>query len=302
MKERKLVSGNSYQVVDRLKKQMPEDAKLNYVTVFFENANFLITKYRPLSNAVYLVLEMEDGTEFHIEGANCGYGGSGPHATLGILRIFGIEGSYIERLVFQNDAVRFRVEDGRVVLGTVDTAFLFFPQIRLVYEDDSFRNKVQTDRSVDINLEKCKLMFYNPQRNNFVGFLNLLNYMEDMQFEYYIGSDSPLEGGIRFSEINDERFHRIDKPDINGIEQVNLLLTGSNFSVACWIDKNDEWAVIESIYIALTGRRLFSGYDPAESFWKLILEKIRFRKSGEEKYGKINIDEKKLNWRKRWGR
>ena len=92
----------------------------------------------------------------------------------------------------------------------------------------------------------------------------------------------------------------MDKPDIKGIEQVNLLLTGSNFSVACWIDKNDEWLVIESIYLALTGRKLFSGFDLAVPFWEFIIEKFRFRRNGGiEKYGKINIEKKRLNWRMR---
>ncbi len=300
MRKRELIAGNSYQAAERLEKRLSECAKLKYVTVFFENANFLITKYKPLSNAVYLILELEDGTELHMEGANCGYGGSGPHETLRILKIFGIEGSYIEQLIFQNDAVRFQVEGERVLVGTVDTAFLFFPRIRLVHADNSFRYKIQTDLSVDINLEKGKLMFYNPQRTNFMGFLNLLSYMEDMEFEYYIGTDSPLEGGIRLKEIDDFRFYGMDKPDIKGIEQVNLLLTGSNFSVACWIDKNDEWLVIESIYLALTGRKLFSGFDLAVPFWEFIIEKFRFRRNGGiEKYGKINIEKKRLNWRMR---
>ena len=47
--------------------------------------------------------------------------------TLRILKIFGMQGSYIEQLIFQNDAVRFQVEGERVLVGTVDTAFLFFP-------------------------------------------------------------------------------------------------------------------------------------------------------------------------------
>ena len=87
--------------------------------------------------------------------------------------------------------------------------------------------------------------------------------MEDMEFEYYIGTDSPLEGGIHVSKEIDRvfRFYGMDKPDIKGIEQVNLLLTGSNFSVACWIDKNDEWLVIEKYCILrLLGRKLFSGF------------------------------------------
>ena len=61
--DRILIEGDSRQALKRLQVMKENSWKLNYAAVFFDNANFLITKYHPLSEGVHLILELEDETE-----------------------------------------------------------------------------------------------------------------------------------------------------------------------------------------------------------------------------------------------
>lgn len=294
-----LISGNSNKAVNEIKERISQVSDLKYVAVFFENANFLVTKYRPLSNGVCMILELEDQTELHIEGANCGYGGGGPHATLKILRMFGLEENYLERLVFENDAVQFCVNDKKIVTRSINTTYLFYPKIRETSADKSMRNKIRIDRNVDVDLRNAKVMIYNPHRSCFKGMLNLLGYMDDIEFEYYLGSNSSLEGGLHLEKkFNSALYNGIDKPDLKGIEHVNLVLKGENLKVICWIDRADEKAVIESIYLSLTGERLFENRDDWKkdiSVWDMCKRIIKsFKKRPQEIYGKKEIISKQL--------
>ena len=86
-----------------------------------------------------------------------------------------------------------------------------------------------------------------------------------------------------------------DKLNITGIEHVNLLLEGSNFRVVCFIDRACENEVIEAVYLALTGKRLF-GSDSIEQV--IIKKKLKIKnllvvwcKDVKEKYDSINIQD-----------
>ena len=283
-----LISGNPYEAIAGVKEKVSDTACLKRVTVFFDNANFLITKYQPLTNAVFLILEMEDGTEVHIESANCGYVGGGPHATVSILEIFGLKD--VERLVENYDALRFEVSDKKIVKGTINTSYLFFPAIRRDERDRAFLNKIRTGRNVDVDLENRKVMFYNPQRNCWNGFLNMLSYMENIIFEYYIGLRSPLEDGICMDADMKAYMSRLRGTDVDGLKHVNLVLSGSNFSASCFIDSRDEIAAIEAVYMSLTGKRLFKALDTEYSYidyFRKIIDKMK--KHQQEYYGKEKI-------------
>lgn len=294
--EKILISGSSNIVVKEIEARISELANIKYVTVFFENENFLITKYRPLSNGVCLIIELDDRTELHIEGGNCGYGGGGPHATLNILRLFGLQETYLEELIFGNDAVRFSVEDHQIITSTIDTSYLFYPGIRETDKDKSMRNKIRTDENVDVDLEKAKIMIYNPQRNCWNGMLNLLSYMDDIEFEYYIGSYSPLEGGLYLGKnFNGALQGRCNRPDMKGVEHVNLVLQGAGFKVICLIDRMDEREVIESVYLSLTGKRLFGDGESDFSMGSVCRRLVKSLKGQpKELYDKMHIVNKRL--------
>lgn len=118
-----------------------------------------------------------------------------------------------------------------------------------------------------------------------------------MEMEYYIGDNSPLECGLYLEkEFLADLHTEHDEMDITGIEHVNLLLEASNFRVVCFIDRACENEVIEAVYLALTGKRLF-GSDSIEQ--KVIIKKkfkiknlfVVWCKDVKEKYDRINIQD-----------
>lgn len=200
------------------------------------------------------------------------------------------------RLIFYNDAVSFGVLEGCILYHTIDTSYLFYPLVRYSENEKRLCNKILEDRNVSVKIVDREVQIYNPQRRCWKGFLKLLSYMEHIEMEYYIGDNSPLEGGLYLGKVffADSRIG-YDKLDITGIEHVNLLLEGSNFRVVCFIDRACENEVIESVYLALTGKRLF-GSDSIEQV--IIKKKLKIKnllvvwcKDVKEKYDSINIQD-----------
>lgn len=300
-REKKLISGNSSQAITGMEREIIHGVCLKRVAVFFENANFLITKYQPLSNAVCLILEMQDGTEFHIEGGNCGYGGMGPHATLAILEMCGISGAYVDELIFNYQAVQFEVKGKAILKNTVDTSYLFYNAIPGYEEDRQFLNKIEKGRSIDVSLEQRKVVIYNPHRTCWNGMLNLLSYMENIEFEYYIGTNSPLEDGIWMDKDLKRKISAMGMVDLKGVKHVNLTMAGTNFSIVCWIDREDERAVIEAVYLSLTGKALFESQKTGNSFWKCCKQIIKlWKERDKEQHERINVQKKNLRGGRRW--
>lgn len=288
-----LISGSTDEVMWQMRELKKEEWKLKQVTVFFDNSNFLITKYKPENNGVHLILEMEDHTEIHVESANCGYAGSGPNATVSVLEMFGLNRREVEDLIFNHDAVSFQVKHGMIQKNTIDIWWIFFPSIRYSQEEKSLINKIEDDRNVSVDLEKGKVLLYNPQRTCWNGFLNLLSYMEDIEMEYYLGDDSPLEGGLYLGKGFDKELRLgAYNRDIRGIEHVNLVVSGSNFSVVCLIDRACEMQVIEATYLALTGQRLFDNvFGNGSGRRTKVKELLRlFKGEDREVYKKITIN------------
>lgn len=225
-----LIKGSTMDILEEIREMKKEDQHLKSVTVFFDNANILITPYKLLSNGVHLILELENGVEIQIESANCGYYGAGPNATVEILGMFGLKEEETEVLIFYHDAVKFQVENDRILYKTLDTEYLFYSGSRPNEADEKLKNRIKENKSSVVDVKNGEVILYNPQRNCWNGFLCLLSYMKDMEMEYYIGSHSPIEGGLYVKENLENRFYwNTDRPDTEGIEHVNLVLSGSNF-------------------------------------------------------------------------
>lgn len=252
--EKVLITGSSYKVERQVDALKEECGKLEHVTIFFDNYNFIIKKYRLLSNNVHMILEFEK-KEIQIESANCGYGGAGPSAAVSVLKMFGLDEKKLEELIHHYDAVDFKVSGEEIY--DIDTYFLFYSRKPRNVDSKSLRSKIEHNRNVSVDLEKRKILIYNPQRTCWSGFINLINYMDNVQMEYYIGERSTLEGGLYLGRDSIRVIQNgSNEPDMKGIEHVNLCLHGDNFDISCLIDRECEVQVIESTYLALTGKEL----------------------------------------------
>lgn len=268
-----------------------ECGKLRHVSVFFERRNFIIKNYHVLSGYVHMILEF-DKKEVQIESANCGYYGAGPIASVEVLAMLGLNKEMMEFLIYKNHALDFDV-DGQNPYN-IDTSSLFYSSVEPNKGNTSIKNRIECNQNISIDMERRKIRIYNPQRTCWRGFLNLLSYMENIRMEYYIGLNNPLEGGLYIGKGFDRELRlAVDKPDIRGTDHVNLCLFGSNFSVVCLIDKEDEVPVIEATYLALTGTRLFTDEKyPLYLHKKLSIgEVVRILKNkNQEFYDRIEIE------------
>ena len=295
-----LLDGSSNKVFRKFREVKEEYHNLIRVTVFFENANFFMTDYHPLSNGVYLILEFEDGEQLHIEGANCGYRGEGPNTTVDILVEIGLDRAEVEELVFVHDALRFSVSDNEIVRETIDTSYIFYTRTRYMENDKSMKNKIIVSDNVSIDLENSKVTFYNPQRECFKGFMNLLSYLEKPMMEYYIGENSPLEDYLYLDKDILRRMRRNFKTrDIENIDHVNLMICGLNFRVVCFIDRDYEIQVIDAVHLILNGKGLFETerYNLLPKKRWDIKDIFKKEKSSEGIEGVVEVDEDRLKGR-----
>lgn len=224
-------ASSSYEAAEKAEKYFSECGKIRHVTIFLDNSNFLITKYEVLSAWVHMVLEFDD-LEMQVEALNCGYVGAGPNCAIRLLKRLGLPEMQITQLIHENQAISFGVLGGEIY--ELNTYQLFYDVEPICYKNNALRNMIHRNENVDVDLQEKLVRFYNPQRTNWMGFLNLLNYMENIEFEYYIGEKSLLDKGLY---IGSGGFRNgVKNKDIKGTVHCNLYLTGTNFNVSCLID------------------------------------------------------------------
>lgn len=279
-----IADSTSYNVTDQVRSYLGDSGELKRVTVFFDNSNFLLTQYQLMSPWVHMVLEFEN-REIQIEPINCGYVGAGPNASIRLMKTLGLSEWYIEPLFYGNTALSFAVEQDRI--SQLNTYQLFYEkQSSCYYKKEALKNQIKLYPNVDVKIEERLVRMYNPQRTNWMGFLNLLNYMDNIQMEYYIGDSSPLDNGL--SIMGGTRSGFENGIDIKGTIHSNLYLKGDNFSVSCLIDREYEMEVIEAVYLALTGKKLSIEAGRKKASW---IKRILHQEKEQEVYDKILIND-----------
>lgn len=280
---KKLITNTHFKEKSVVQDLNSEFGELKKVSVFFDNSNFLITKYSPLSLSVHMIVEDNYNNELHIEDCNCGYGGTGPNTTVRFLKALGLKNDVdeIKSLVFNNDALQFDVENYEIQLQSIDNSFCFFPQVR------NYENLIPLDGNVFTDITQGQVIFINPQYHYFFGFLNFINKVNISTFEFHIGNNSPLGNYLNIDSLRDTNFNT-EIPDLYGIEHVNLSLKSDKLEILCLIDRQSEIQTINSIYLSLTNQNLFSSekYDlniKKKNRFKILLEEL-FYKEKEKKF------------------
>lgn len=170
----------------------------------------------------------------------------------------GLDNTKICNLIYTHDAVSFAVNDtGKILEDSISFDYLFYPSIRYNNADNSFQEKICYNSNVTLDFVPREILFYNPQRHDWIGFSRLISHLKDAEMEYFIGDNSPIRPAIFFNETNMAKLPlKNDGPDIEGTHQVNLLLSGSNFSILCLIDDSCVESVICAVYLQITGKPL----------------------------------------------
>jgi len=243
---KKKVTGNSEKCADLVLEEIGSITALRYITVFFDNANFLFTNYS-VDHDVLFVAEKKDGTEVHATNLNCGYGGNGPTCTNYVLTKLGID-EQTANIAFTSRGFQMEFSDG--VVKVRDKVFF-------QYAKDAVKtpNVFGFDEFSEVNVPLKRITMLNPHTNNIQGLFNAIDVMEPYLYEFFIGKESPLADGYRVSHHTLPQAD--DKSQIRGLKHVNIIIRGKVFDVYCIVDTNFVGSLVNILHCYLLNRPYF---------------------------------------------
>lgn len=234
--------GNSYDDYDFFMSNYEEINPIKSIQVYFKSENFLLTKYN-VENGTTFVAESWSGNEIHLTGINCGYGGTGPSRMADILVHIGIPREKAMDLKYYN-GLRFDFDREGKLINEFYSNSPFFG-----HTDES---PVTLDSYTYVEFENKKLYFINPQFHNMAGVYAAINKFKPHEFQYYIGSMSPLNN--YYQPNTNSAFYNVSKEHITG---VNLILRSSQFEMLFLIDEYVARSFINVIHYFIYGNSLF---------------------------------------------
>lgn len=228
---------------NNLSKIMP----IKKVTVFFDFENFLFTKYSP-KRGITFVAEGWNGTQIHLSGLNCGYGGTGPTETAKILTQLKINPKFADDLK-SNPGLQLEFDkDGNLIRENIKTKVFFSSQYEHKEKCEVFLNDYTY-----VEYETQKLYFINPQVDCIKDVFNAIDAINPYKLQYFIGKDSPLDSG--YSPFI--KYNTTDKK-MKGLTGVNLILKGKQLELLFLIDETVTHSFINIIHYYLLKRPLFN--------------------------------------------
>ena len=221
-------------------------------TTFFDNRNFLLTKYAPLTTAVETIVEFQSGLEWHLEHTNCGYGGNGPGRTKDLYKVLGADSGYVENSIRRNDAVLIDYDkDWGWGKRYFEEFVIFTPSVRQDHEQFITSDRISDKSNYEVDLIGKTVRAYNPQRNETTGFFRLINRIKPRSMELYYGPNSPLDGYMRVEKQDTIGWY--ERRDDLRTKQVNVSIYGEYATVHCLFDEREALTSMNFICMALTG-------------------------------------------------
>lgn len=271
--------GNSYSDEKFFIKNYYKINPIKKITIFFDYENFLLTNYKTSVGTTF-VAEGWNGNEIHLTGLNCGYAGTGPSKTADILYFLGMQREQANDLKFKAGLQIDFSENGNIDKITDD----------LFFSSQTFPCKVHLCDYTKIEFESRKLYFINPQIHAISDVYNIIDELHPYEFQYFIGSDSPLNNGVPPNII-----YNFPKKDLIEISGVNLILKCKKMTLLFLIDRRIARSFVDIIYFYLTGKPLFDDnefilkYD--SKFLSYIFSIFKHSKK-KELHGSLKIDRK----------
>lgn len=251
--------GNSHDDYDFFMCHYGKIHPIKSIQVYFQSENFLLTKYN-VENGTTFVAEGWNGNEIHLTGINCGYGGTGPSRMADILVHIGIPQEKAMELKYYNE-LRFDFDHEDKLINEFYSNSPFFG-----HTDES---PVTLDSFTYVEFESKKLYFINPQFHNMAGVYAAINKFKPHEFQYYIGSMSPLNN---YYQPNTN--YNFSRENITG---VNLILRSSQFEMLFLLNEYIARSFINVIHYYIYGKSLFydTEFTKLPSFLNLFYQIIK---------------------------
>lgn len=239
---------------------------LKNLIVYFNNENLILSKYTPVSESIYMIIENQNGDEMHIENVISGYGGTGSNYLAEILEIIGIK---------KNLARKYMTFDGLNIIFDQNG------MVKNVKEESYFSSRYKNkncflNQDIQVYITEKKIYINNPQKYNIKNLFNLLSINETVKINASIGINNEL-----LEKINSKNIFYFKKKD----KLANCIIKGEKFDIILFINKEDEFSIINTIFMYLYGSSLIT-YDEYFKFityrektigFKEILKNIYYR-------------------------
>lgn len=232
-------------------------------TSFFDNANFLLTDYKPSNSDVHTIIENFRGDIIEFTSLNCGYRGQGPGGTARVLQIIGLkQETALELREYNTIKIDFDGQknnyqhcfdkDGEnkeyITDYSLDMTTFFNCRVRA----KEFQG-CNIDENTVVNILTRDVYMINPEIHNLNGLLHCLHIMKPVEFEYVIGKKLYF---IQVDEIPE--LSKTNVPvQLRHTRGVNLIIRGEKFDIKCLIGEKTLQGTLNCIYTYLMKANLF---------------------------------------------
>ena len=246
-----IFEGNSEASLKFFEENYKRMGRIVAITSFFNNSNFLLTKYSVKSDGIHTIIEYEDGSTMQLAGLNCGYGGTGPSATEKMLIILGVNAKTAYRWKFQTGLQISFDESG--VVSKVDTTIFFANPESGSAKQASMQCPIGNETVVQ--LRERAVYMVNPMRYNPAGYVHCLDAMEPIRVDYAFGGEPVEETAFSSEDFYGHRSwvnRTLEVEDRN--LPMNFLIYGKRFDMICFIPQALLPRLVEDTHFWLCGK------------------------------------------------
>ena len=227
--------------LEYLKNHLSEIQPIKKITCYQNSENFIFSEYAILTDGVFMAIESWKEKVLLCTGLNCGYHGTGPHATEAFLKLLKIPPSKIG-LIFEYSGFTITFDETGQYRN-MKAADGFFSQDAI--SEKSFG--CYLDKTCAVNPVKRKVYMVDPQLHRPAAFFRCLEAMQpvEMEFTTQLGQSlSPLT----YNEIF----------GTNGSNSpCNLLIRGKTFILYGFIRRYEILSTVQSVSLYCNRRALY---------------------------------------------
>lgn len=243
-KKRLIYNGATNQCVDFFMNNIKNFGRVVRLVSFFDNQNFLLTKYNVDNDYIHTIIENDYGDEIQLSGANCGYGGEGPNGTRKILEYLGVPSDTASKWIY-HDAIIADFTENKI-LATLDKPLFFGCS-----HGDAF---CRLDNNTFIGISDKVVYMIAPSLTNLSGYYNCLDVMQPLEVCYSFGSSDvdlklPISLEILNRRLNDKIL--INRAPFYDKLHMNMIIYGNRFSIIGCLAKDEILPLIYSTHLYL---------------------------------------------------
>lgn len=230
---------------DKFQIDLKKFGEVKRFTCFFDNANFMMTKYSLADSSVHTVIENASGNTLQFSSLMCGYSGHGPSQTAKILRLLGLPGDEADTLSYNYKGLQITFP----YKGNVDTDIWF--------ESSPARatiHGIHLDCHTFTSILR-RVVIFNEAESALRNVLSCFHVMKPYSIQYSLNQSSPL---ISRGEIFNSGLLPYVSADVEAhLQKIDLIVQGEEFEIYCGFSRSALVGTMNAIYFYLTGEPLF---------------------------------------------